>query len=102
MADYYLVERVRGSHYDPSRRRREQEGWDEHAAFMDDLVNRGVIVLGGPVGDVDRDETALLVMKVDSDAEARAALATDPWEGRILEIGSVKPWTVWLRGTISR
>jgi hypothetical protein len=27
------------------------QGWDEHAAFIDDLVERGVMVLGGPVGD---------------------------------------------------
>ena len=50
MADYFLVKHVPGPAWDPARPRREQDGWDEHAAFMDGLVAEGVIVLGGPVG----------------------------------------------------
>jgi hypothetical protein len=30
---------------------RDQEGWDEHAAFMDGLVEQGFIVLGGPLSE---------------------------------------------------
>ena len=26
----------------------EQPGWDEHAAFIDDLIDRGHFILGGP------------------------------------------------------
>jgi len=33
MADYYLVEHLRGPASDPSRRRRGQAAWDAHAAF---------------------------------------------------------------------
>ena len=29
----------------------QQTGWEGHAAFMDELVERGFIVLGGPLGD---------------------------------------------------
>ena len=101
MADYYLVEQVRGPDWDPSRRRREQAGFDEHAAFMDALTEEGVVVLGGPVGDVDG-ETALLVVDVDSEAEIRARLAGDPWANKILTIASVEPWTVWLRASLTR
>ena len=28
---------------------REQDGWDEHARFMNGLVDDGFIVLGGPL-----------------------------------------------------
>jgi uncharacterized protein YciI len=95
--DYYLVVQAWGPAWDPARRRREQDGWDEHAAFMDRLADDGVVVLGGPMGDVDRDG-ALLVMDVGSEEAARAKLAADPWADSMLTIESVTPWTVWLRG----
>ncbi len=97
MADYFLVEHLRGPAWDASRRRREQAGWDEHAAFMDGLAEDGVVVLGGPVGDIDGEKT-LLVCRVESEAEIRRRLAADPWADTVLTVGSVQPWTVWLRG----
>jgi hypothetical protein len=74
MAEYFLVKRAHGRSWDSSRPRREQQGWDEHAAFMDELVEKGVIVLGGPVGDGDGTH-ALLVMDVASEEEARTTRA---------------------------
>ena len=96
MADYFLVKNVSGPRWDPARGRRGQDGWDEHAAFMDALVEEGVIVLGGPVGAGDGLST-LLVCDVKDEAEIRARLAEDPWAGGMLEIESVEPWSVWLR-----
>ena len=96
MADYFLVTQVPGPAWDSSRRRREQDGWDEHAAFMDALVEEGVIVLGGPVGDMDKGP-ALLVFDSGSEADVRARLAADPWMDTILTVESVQPWTIWLR-----
>ena len=95
MPDYFLVRQKRGPEWDYSRGRREQDGWDEHAAFMDALVDEGVIKLGGPVGDVNGDET-LLVVDVESEDVIRGRLATDPWAGTLLTVVSVEPWTVWL------
>ena len=96
MADYYLVELARGPAWDHAKRRREQAGWEEHAAFMDALTDEGVVVLGGPVGPGDG-EHVLLVVAAESDAAVRARLAADPWADEILTITSVKPWSVWLR-----
>ncbi len=96
MADYYLVELERGPAWDYSRLRREQAGWDEHAAFMEGLVEDSVVVLGGPIGEGDGDN-ALLVVDLDSEAKIRERLADDPWAGSILTIASVRPWSVWLR-----
>ncbi len=48
---YFALTMVNGPAYDDSRPRREQRGWDEHAAFMDGLVDEGLVVLGGPIGD---------------------------------------------------
>jgi len=96
-ADYFLVTVARGPAWDHGRRRREQAGWDEHAAFMDALAAEGVVVLGGPVGEGDGDDV-LLVVAVDDEATIRARLAADPWAGSILTIDAVRPWSVWLRG----
>ena len=98
MADYYLVKLARGPAWDHARGRREQDGWDEHAAFMDALTDEGVIVLGGPVGDVDGEHT-LHVVDMESEAAIRARLADDPWANDLLTIESVEPWWVWLRAT---
>jgi uncharacterized protein YciI len=96
LADYYLVEQGRGPAWDHSKRRREQVGWDEHAAFMDALTDEGVVVLGGPLGG-DDGENVLLVVDVESEDVIRGHLATDPWAGTLLTLVSVEPWTVWLR-----
>jgi uncharacterized protein YciI len=99
MADYYLVELARGHAWDHSRRRREQAGWDEHAAFMDALTEEGVVLLAGPVGEGDG-ENVLLIVDVDSEAVIRARLADDPWASDMLTIASVEPWSVWLRANV--
>lgn len=96
MADLYLVTNAKGPAWDHARRRREQEGWDEHAAFMDELVADGFIVLGGPVGDVEGEHT-LLVIDAEDETAIRARLAEDPWSPDLLTIESIEPWTVWLR-----
>jgi uncharacterized protein YciI len=97
MAVYFLVKRVPGPEWDHSRLRRDQAGWDEHANFMDRLAAKGLIVLGGPVGEGDGDY-ALQVFAAESEAAVRARLAEDPWEDRILRTESIDPWTIWLRG----
>ena len=93
MPDYFLVERGKGPLWDRSRGRREQDGWDEHAAFMDALEAEGFVVLGGPVGDETR---ALLVIDAGSEDEIRARLARDPWSGSHLVIESIDSWTIRL------
>ncbi len=97
VADLYLVTNAKGPAWDHSRGRREQEGWDEHAAFMDVLAAEGFVVLGGPVGEVDGDRV-LLVVDAEDEAAIRARLADDPWSPEQLIIESIEPWSVWLRG----
>jgi uncharacterized protein YciI len=96
VADYFLVERAKGPAWDHSLSRREQAGWDEHAAFMDTLAEEGFVVLGGPIGEGDG-ENALLVVDADDEATIRARLAQDPWPEDLLTIESIRPWSVWVR-----
>ena len=74
-------------------RRREQAGWDEHATFMDGLVADGRVILGGPVGD---GTDVLLVVDADDEDDLRSTFAADPWADRMLRIGRIQPWTLWL------
>ena len=93
---YFLVRRAKGALWDHSKQRREQAGWDEHAAFMDALTEDGFVVLGGPVGEGDG-EDAVNVVEADTVEAVRARLAEDPWGEDMLATRSVEPWTILLR-----
>ena len=95
MAEYFLVTQVPGPAWDHSRPRREQDGWDEHAAFVDGLSNEGVVVFGGPLGDP-AFGPALLVFHAESEAEIRRRLADDPWMDTILTVETIQPWSIWV------
>jgi uncharacterized protein YciI len=95
MANFALT-LVHGPGWDAARPIREQDGWDEHAEFMDGLVDEGFIILGGPLGNGDR---TLHVVAAASEDEVRARLADDPWAvAGLLEVGSIEPWALWLDG----
>lgn len=99
---YYLVSESHGPAWEQDLPRRLQAGFDEHAAFMDTLVDRGTILLGGPVGDDVDAGGALLVVAADDEAAVCAALAGDPWLGTVLTITSVERWSLWLRSAALR
>src|SRR5262249_30301501 len=73
---YFAVRLERGGPWDWSRGLREQAGWDEHARFMDGLVDDGFVVLGGPL---EGDRDVLLIIDAESEAAIRARMAEDPW-----------------------
>ena len=56
---FFLLQMAHGPAWDEARGIREQDGWDEHARFMDALVDDGFVVAGGPVGE--RQQAHLLV-----------------------------------------
>jgi hypothetical protein len=90
---FAVVQRQRGPKWDLSRPMEEQAGWDEHAAFMNGLVDGGFVVLGGPVGNEGR---VLLIVRAAGEGEIRATLAEDPWSEDLLLILSIEPWTIRL------
>jgi uncharacterized protein YciI len=96
VARYFLVFRGKGPAWDDAKGRREQDRWEEHAAFMDGLVEDGYVVLGGPVGEGEGEDT-LQVMEAEDEQAVRACLAEDPWREDMLVTKSVEPWQVWLR-----
>jgi hypothetical protein len=93
---YFAVTLVHGPGWDPSRQIREQDAWDEHAAFMDALVDGGFVLLGGPISDGSR---TLHLVEATDEPEIRARLGEDPWASmKLLQIGAVEPWALWLDG----
>jgi hypothetical protein len=92
----FLVHVLRaGPEWDRSQPMEGQSGWDEHAVFMDALVDDGFIVLGGPLGD---DVRVVHAVEAESEDAVRQRLARDPWSGSHLVIDSIEPWTIRLDG----
>ncbi|HYW26260.1 MAG TPA: YciI family protein [Terriglobales bacterium] len=92
----YVVRRERGGPWDWSRDLRRQVGWDEHARFMDDLVDQGFIVLGGPL---EGEREVLHVVEAESRDAIHERLAADPWTANgMLRTVRVEQWTILLDG----
>ncbi len=65
---------------------------------MDQLVEEGFVILGGPVGDLDAGK-ALNLVEAEREEAVRARLAADPWPEELLAIERIEPWTLWLRSS---
>ncbi len=87
---------MHGPGWDDSRAIRAQDAWDQHAAFMDELLADGFIVVGGPLGDGSR---TLHCVQARDEAEVRSRLAEDPWAAAgLLVVGALERWALWLDG----
>lgn len=93
----FLVELQRsGPRWDASLSLEKQSDFAAHAEFMDDLVDKGFLVLGGPLADEFRVIEAIDAESADA---VRATLLRDPWHESHLQIASITPWTIRLNGT---
>lgn len=92
----YVITRAISLAWDSNKPFREQAGWEEHAAFMDQLLAEGFIKLGGPL---DGGLEVLLVVEAPNAQTALARLSADPWEkARLLKTRGVSQWDVTLNG----
>ncbi|HEX3453566.1 MAG TPA: hypothetical protein VHS03_02990 [Gaiellaceae bacterium] len=96
MATFLVLLLRSGPDWDPTKPMEEQSDWDAHAACMDELVERGFIVLGGPMADEFR---VVLAVEAESEEAVRAEIARDPWHETHLVVDRVEPWTIRLRAT---
>ena len=87
-----------GPNRDQSKGTREQPFWDEHAAFIDRLVDEGFILMGGPLVDErGMPHGALLIVNGEDENEVREKLKNDPWARHgILKLDSVKRWQIFI------
>ena len=94
MGSTFVVASAAGSNRDHAKGTREQAYWDEHAAFIDRLVEEGFVVLGGPLPD---EGGAVLVVRADSEAAVRDRLGPDPWYMYgILAPPSARRWEIFV------
>jgi uncharacterized protein YciI len=94
MGSTFLVTSAAGASRDHAKGTREQPYWDEHAAFIDQLVAEGFIALGGPLPE---EGGAVLVVRAGSETEVRDRLGPDPWyEQGILALEGVRRWEIFV------
>jgi hypothetical protein len=91
---FHVVLRQSGPEWRPGQPLEEQSGWQEHAVFMDGLVDDGVIVLGGPIGG----GRVVHAVEAESEDAVRATFARDPWSVTHLVVEAIDPWTIRLDG----
>jgi uncharacterized protein len=95
----FAVTTAKGPNWDHDRGNREQPYWEEHAAFADELVERGVIILGGPIASDDDEDVALLAVEAPGEEAVRLIFLDDPWSVHgVFRIKRVQTWTIWLDG----
>lgn len=83
-----------GANRDLSKGTRQQPLWDEHAAFIDQLVADGFIWMGGPLVD---EGGSLLIFNAEDENEVREKMKNDPWQERgILKLESIKRWQIFI------
>ena len=90
---FHVVVLRSGPEWRQDRPLEEQSGWEEHAAYMDDLADKGFFVLGGPLADEVR---VAFAVEAESEEAVRETLAADPWHETHLLIDSIEPWTIRL------
>jgi uncharacterized protein YciI len=94
MKNTFIAISSAGPNRDQSKCTREQPFWDEHAAFINQLVDEGFILMGGPLVD---ESGALLIFNAKDENEVREKLKNDPWfEHGILKLESVKRWEIFI------
>jgi uncharacterized protein YciI len=90
----FIVTSTAGPNRDHARGTRQQPLWDEHAVFVDQLVEEGFIALGGPLPD---EGGAALIVRAGSETEVRERLAGDPWYVHgILALQDVRRWDIFI------
>ncbi|HEY8774220.1 MAG TPA: hypothetical protein VIM05_06595 [Gaiellaceae bacterium] len=96
MAELWVVRLSRGGPWDWSRDLREQDGWYEHARFMNSLVEDGFILLGGPL---EGDRETVHIVDAPTEKVVRVRFAEDNWAANgMLSVKSVERWTILLDG----
>jgi uncharacterized protein YciI len=98
MKNTFIVVSSVGPNRDESKGTREQPFWDEHAAFIDQLVDDGFILMGGPsLGRDGLPQGALLIVNALDENEITEKLKDDPWFVRgILKLESIRRWEIFI------
>ena len=75
----FAVTTAKRPNWDHARGIREQQAWEEHAAFADGPFDQGIVILGGPTSSDSDDDVALLGVNAVDEREVRSIFGNDPW-----------------------
>jgi uncharacterized protein YciI len=93
---HFVVRLARGGPWEWSRDMREQADFDEHARYMDQLVEEGFILLGGPL---EGDREVLEIVEAESEEAVRTRWGDDVWVQKgMLTVTSIERWSLLLDG----
>lgn len=94
MRNTFVIISSAGPNRDFSKSTREQLFWGEHARFVDQLVEEGFIMMGGPFED---EGGSLLIVNARDKTEVRERMKNDPWLMHgILKQESIKRWQIFI------
>ena len=92
----FAVSREAGPAWTDSAGAFDQPGVGDHAGFMNNLAEQGVIRFAGPLAGTEAGRIrVLLIADGDSETEIAQQLAADPWEiGQRITTTRIEPWTL--------
>lgn len=91
---YFVLAHTPGPRWDPTKGFRQQPGIEQHVAYMQDFLDRGTLILGGPYLD---NSGGMMIFDLDTEEEARRVAEGDPTVKSGLLAVTVKPWLAVFR-----
>jgi uncharacterized protein YciI len=75
----------------------DQPGSNDHAAYMNGLVEAGLIIAAGPLAGSENGRIrVLMIAEADNEADIVRHLAADPWECiQQIQTTTIEPWTLF-------
>jgi len=83
-----------GPNWDESNEIEKQDHWNEHVKFVDDLFDKGNVIIAGPIEHYKR---IVIVYEAVDESEVRITFKDDPFiSNGILHLESVMEWNIRL------
>src|SRR3974377_354352 len=94
MKNTFVILWAPGAAWEAGKTVREQAYWDEHAAFMDQLFEEGMVIMGGPFTD---GTGSLVIVEAEGIDEVPTLCANDPFLiHQIFALRDLKQWQLFL------
>jgi len=88
----WVIRVQRGGPWDFSKDMRQQDGWDDHAAYMDGIFDEGFLLLAGPL---EGDKETMWVVEAESREQILERMKEDPWSPNgMLTPTKIERWDV--------